>query len=622
MPYLSHAQEIATPVSFKSVAGVKLSFVGRQTSDQVQLRNLVTGRSVILRFREDDSGMIPASRFESVVDGPDGRFLPEWSLLVSMAAEEEILPGQAVPGTALRRRTPNRASRVFWRKVGFRSLTGANGQLIYEVDPTVQTVVLASQDAARRRKAREQAALTRLFDVGWKALGIRRFDLAAEAFERVLGRKTLLENDQRAQAHLGLGIAVYNTKGCAAAAEELIEADRDPGNRDDVSFYKALCYLDERDYARAQPLFKELADKRHVHYGDQGVFYQGVMAEAEERYEDAEGFYLDASDFARDPALAQSARQRLAVVRGERAAYAYDHKLFSGGLSAGLGYDNNVAALPGDLSPAVYGLSSETSSYFSGIGFFSLSLPWAPVLEHRINYALIVQSYLADDLSELFDSSAHDLGTSFAWRVTSTATNHLSFSYTSILLGPFADASESLRIYNASYAWKQMYGANTSRPSGRLDASLSLSWVRPLADPLNENYDLSAEGIQVQLKHRMLYVPGHSFGPSLRLEARPSEGRENSVRSLSLGFNWDQRLSAKAEPWTFGQDLSFDHLRYYESPRDRRDWVLKYAASLGKTWDGWFDARLQGNASFNFSSLKEIYQYDKWGAALVLSAYF
>jgi tetratricopeptide (TPR) repeat protein len=616
------------PITLAQIRSVRFSPEVLKLGSKLRVRNLSSGLSRVFELEFGQSGL-PAAALAPLVASPQQQWLPEFSILGS--SEAQTLPDPTGIPASLQtqkqiidnRPRVSSSSELSWRVLGYRVLKSASGQLFLEVSDGLKTVFVSPEQAARRIELREQATLKKLFDLGWRSLSIQRYDLGQEAFERVLRSGTRLDEKSAAQAHLGLALSRYHREGCSKTLDaELLEADRDVANQDDVSYYRALCAMGDENYDEAEILFRKLADKSHPNYADASAFYLGVIAETDERYDDAETAYLDTLDFSSDATLAGIAKTRLENVRAIKAMEDLEARWISGGFSLGAGYDTNVVALPAELEPGAYGLSKQAALVSNDLVFASLAPPWSRFVSHKINYTFLLNKHFDPQIAKVYDSYLHDLGTQFVFGTSATTKHTLAYSWTSVRLGVLGRAKESLRSQTGSYTLRLLRGTDPNNPTSETQWSYRFNAIRPKLTPSAPENDLHANAHVVGVKFVQRKDFPHVHGPEASIEFRKAKGSENSLWDFRGAYSWDYYFGDLSSPWYVSQVGSFDYKPYYQSASSRNDYALAYSAALGRTWGASVDTRLQLSGLYNFSTLMREYQYRQAAASFVLTAFF
>lgn len=619
------------PFRLSVVSSVRLSPEVFRFGDRLRIRNLSSGAQIVVNINSNHP-FVSASVLSRLVSSPDQEWLPEFSVLASnvprKATRDVIPPALRVRRSVLESRGQSAAEtqsmeQLTWRVLGYRLLRAPSGLTYLEVSDGVKTLFITPEQAARRLKAKEQRNLSRLFDLAWRAMAIQRYDIGRDGFSKIQKREKLLDTEQKAQVNLGMATSSYHLEGCSKSVDSyLIEADRDVQNRDDVSFYRALCNLAREDYKDAEILFKDLVEKQHAGYSEASSFYLGVIAEADERFDEAETAYLDTIDFAADSSLVTLAQQRLQNVRALKQIHSYQTKWISGGLNLGIAYDSNVVALPGELSPASYGLTKQSSLVSTDIAFLSLTPPWSPSFTHSLSYNFLISKHFDEGISKIYDSHAHDIGTQFQFNSSLSTSHSLGYSWSSISLGPLGSSQETLRSQTAYYLLRNMVGSSESRTPSFLDLTFRFLAIRPTLPVTIPETNLNSNGYAFTAKYSRRSSYPHVHGPEGTIEVRPSEGSENSLRELRGGYFWDYTFAGGRSPWYVSQSGYFSFKTYYESALKRKDYALNYLGSIGRTWGGGFDTKLQAQGILNFSTRKIDYQYKQSSISLLVTAYF
>jgi tetratricopeptide (TPR) repeat protein len=617
------------PVRLSQVSSVRLAPEVFRLGNKLRVRNLSSGVSVVVEV-DPREPYLPAGILSRVVTSPDQDWLPEFSVLSGQGTgfdpnAPDLPPALRVRANTLEGGKQARTSNTLrnWRVLGYRVLKSPSGLMYLEVSDGLKTVFVTPEQAARRIEIREKNALSKLFDLAWRSLTIQRYDLGLDAFERIFARKQMMNEKQQAQAHLGLALSKYHLEGCSKPlAVHLVEADKDPANQDDVSYYRALCAMNDEKYDEAEVLFKRLVEKQHQNYSEASSFYLGVIAETDERFDDAEAAYLDTIDFASDSTLVGIAKSRLENVRSIKAMNSLETKWISGGVSASATYDTNVIALSEELTPASYGLTNQKALLTTDLAFLSLAPPWSRRFSHKLNYTFLMNKHFDDEISEIYDSNVHDLGTQVGFRSDPDVKHALSYSWSSISLGELGKSTESLRTQSASYSLKFLRGANPEQPDSELEWGYRFTAIRPTIPPVTARNDLEANGHLISVKYLQRRNSPHVYGPDFSAEWRESKGPENSLWDVHAGVNWDYYFGNPQSPWYITQVGGLNYKPYFDSLDNRHDYTASYTGSIGKTWGSSLDTRLQFSGTFNFSTLKNIYQYKQGSVSLLVTAFF
>jgi hypothetical protein len=634
----SVASVASPPLKLSVVSSVRLAPEVFRLGQRLRIRNLSSGAQVVIPI-DKAQPYVSVDVLSRLVNSPDQEWLPEFSVLASASPRQQSSPYGVLPqalrvhrsilesrGSAPDFKSPAANSSdasLRWRVLGYRLLKAPSGLAYLEVSERVRNVFIRPEEAARRLQAKEQRNISRLFELAWRAMAIERYDLGREAFENIRKREAFLDAQQKAQLYLGLGTSSYHLEGCNRRVDEyLIEADRDVQNRDDVSYFRALCLMAKEEYKDAEVLFKELAEKKHPGYGEASSFYLGVIAETDERFDDAEAAYLDTIDFSSDSSLVTLAQQRLENVRTLQQIHSYDTKWITGGLSLSGTYDSNVVALPSDLSPSDYGLNKASSFLASSVAFLTLTPPWSRSFTHSLSYNFLLNKHFDKGLASNYDSNTHDLGTQVQFYSSAFTSHAMGYSWTRVWLGPLGSSEENLRSHSAFYLLRNFLGPNPSQPQSILDFTLRYLAIRPIKAPFQPERDLKANGVSLSTKYTRRSDFPHVHGPEASIEYRPAKGRENSLWDFKLGGFWDYTFNGGRSAWYINQSGSFSYKPYYQSSSNRHDYNLYYTGALGRNWDEGFDMKLQFQGNLNFSTLKRSYQYQQASISLLVTAYF
>jgi len=628
---MTHAATfVSPPIRLSQVSSVRLSPEVFRLGQKLRIRDLSSGKSIVVEISSAES-YLPTGILSRVVASPNQEWLPEFSVLAGAEGASSLNEPDLPPALRLRAaqlENKNLATSSYapstWRVLGYRVLKSPSGLLFLEVSDGVKTVFVTPEQAARRIEVRDAKTLKKLFDLGWRSLSIQRYDIGQEAFEGILKRAgRSLSEQQAAQAHLGLALSLYHREGCSKALDaHLLEADKDVANQDDVSYYTALCAMNDENYDQAEVLFKKLVEKQHQNYSEASAFYLGVIAETDERYDDAEAAYLDTIDFSSDNTLIGIAKTRLENVRALRAMSSLESKWISGGLGLGASYDTNVVALPQDVTPASVGLSKQAALLSSDLMFISLAPPWSRFFTHKLNYTFLLNNHFDSEIGRIYDSNIHDLGTQVGFRSEADTKHGLSYSWNSISLGPIGKSAETLRTKSFSYSLKFLRGSNPEQPDSELEWGYKYTAIRPTLEAVSTQSNLEANAHQISLKYQQRRNAPHVYGPELSAEWRSSKGSENSLWDYRIGANWDYYFGNMQSPWYLSQNGYFSYKPYYDTVLNRHDYTLSYTGALGRTWGASIDTRLQLTGTFNFSTVKSAYQYHQQALSLLVTAFF
>jgi hypothetical protein len=584
---------------------------------KVRIRNLQTGRETVLDVGDED--FIHSDQVRTILDPAQPVLVPEFSVLEN---ERHSVP-QRVPfpgGVGFYYSRSLVFDQPYWRKLGYVTRkAGPETRIVLE--PQTQTASLSADEAARRRGLQEDRGLRKLFDIGWRALGIKRYDVGLEAFRRILARRERLDAEQLSQAFLGQGIARFHQQGCAAVDEDFREADRDARNADDVSYYRALCDVEGRKDAEAEAVFRELARKQHPRYAEQSRFYLGVIAENDERFDDAESAYLDTIDFANDASLVQMAKSRLDKLKRLKADYNYDRKWFSAAAVASVGYDSNVVALPQELSPADYNLTNAASFPFLGVVFTEVKPPLGETIDNRYRFTTVALHQSNGQVAETSDIQSYDASTSLAWTFNPKHSLGFGLGYNSLYRGLLGKSGEYLASTNFDLKWTKAVGS-AETPEAVMETNVKTSLVRPRQAAVDPDFNTRANSYQLSWRYLVRRVSPHVFGPGVDFEYRPSSGRENSYWSLSVVGKWDRPIGPESWSMSLGHEGVLQYTPYFQSAGKRKDWVLRYTGSVSKLWTSWLETRVQVIGNLSFSSDKSNYQYQRAQANFLLTMFY
>ncbi len=616
-----HAQTTETPKKFlvkpiDAVQPVQLKVPApyQKKGTKIRIKNRVTGKQSILEMgtggaaKINDEQFLTSEALRELTDNHTTDLVPEISVL--QKSDRVVQPR----GRSLI------LDQWEWRPLGFSALQ-RDGKVEISLDSHIKNSYLAPQEAAERRSLIEDSGVRRLFELGWSALQKKRPDLASQAFGRILLRHDRLTEAQRAQAHLGQGIATFHQKGCVAAEADFQRADRDRSNSDDVSYFRALCLVEAKKYQEAEILFQELIKKQNAKYAEPSRFYVGVVAEHEDRFEQAETAYMDTIDFAEDPALVELAKSRLARLKEAKGDRDYSKKWISFMASAGLGYDNNVVALPRELSPESVRIKSQKSLSTLGLGLVDVSLPISKKFENHLRYSFLALHYLSTDIARGNDVQAHDLNASVDFFVSNKDKVAATLAYTSILLGTIRQSEQY--IASPSVELRQThYRGKSQAPYAFYENYFRYTKVDYKRTPNSEREDITANAYLYGYKYTVLDVKNHVFGPAFEMEYHPAKGKDISYYAGTLIGHWTLPVGPQKWRLSLTQEGAAQYTSYYHHISDRRDWMLRYKSSLARPWGNRFETRLQFTGLLSLSNLKSSYQYDKATLGILVSALF
>ena len=378
--------------------------------------------------------------------------------------------------------------------------------------------------------------------------------------------------------------------------------------------------IENKRYDEGEILLSALAQKNHPVYGDSARFYLGVIAEFDERYSDAESYYKDAIDFSKDAKIVEQAKQRQELL-SETVDERNYHKWTTIVLTGGYGYDTNLISLPVSITPADLQLTSQRGATLLGVGSLELRPPWVTWFEHSIRYTFVDQMAMNKELSDLFDSRVHMAETAITVRPWDGEKFALKGGYSSVFNLSFAHSKEYVATPFASLTWTTRVGP-AAKPHSEIETSFKFS--KPMGRQTALRDPASVSGRSYELSSNWM-VHKHSpdeFGPGFALEYRDLYGTENAAAVQNYFFHWDYPIFDPAWNVRLSHDWSVLYSKFFYSLGSRRDWQLRYQGSMAKTWSDWIETRLQFGAIQNISSAKEGYQYRRFQATLLVSAFF
>ncbi len=604
--------------------GVKISIPEhlRKKGGKLRIKNIETGKEAILEITDEE--FISSDVVKSLLDGQNQSIVPEFSVLESVKTVRSRLPAPTDPSLGGFRISK---SLVFdqptWRTIGFRAQRLKSGIVKIDIDPKVQNIVISVEEAARRRSLKEAKNIRLLFEAGFLALGERRYAISLESFERILAKGDVLNNEQKVQAHYGRGVSNFHQKGCAAMSTDFAIADRDPKYFEDISYYRALCFVESQKYDDAQALFQELVKRNSALYTENSRFYLGVVAEKKESFDEAEMAYLDTIDFASDKQLVELAKSRLDQLRRLRAESNFQKRWVNFAATLGSGYDTNVVALPAGLTAQDYSLPGESSASVMGLGLIEIKIPfWGQALDHRIRSNALLMHYLQNDLGTSYDIQAYDVSTSFGF-ITAQRNNWIiGSSYNFIYSGPVGSSTPLIHTASGEIKLNRFYGS-LENPTSDWDTGFKYSKI--IAKTAATTTDTDGNMQSFAWTNRINYRESapHVYGPGLDLEFRPATngGTQNSYWSGTALGKWDMPLAAETWGLIFGQEAALQYTSYYQHTSNRNDIIARYTASVAKGLFEVMEAKLQFVSSYNYSN-NATYKYPKFQINFTLSGVF
>lgn len=634
---------LASPPSFgqatPAVPAIRVPELLRKKGGKIRIKNAVTGKAKVIDLADEE--FISSDAVRELMDPSKPQFKPEFSVL-DFEHKGGAKGSRAGAGGGMNSIT---RSLVFdqpvWREVTFKAMRAKSGAIVFLLDEKTGKVVPgprvvrggtstavtslplpSPEEAARRRNLLEGSDVKKLFDIGWRAINAKRYDLAFIAFGKLTQKEELLNAEQSTQAHLGRGLSRFHQEGCAKIEEDFRVAERNPANRDDISYFRGLCHVEAKRYREADSLFKDLGQKKDSKYAESARFFVGVVAENEERYGDAEAAYMDTIDFAQDQALVTLAKARLENAKQLRIQQEFASKWLLLALTASGGWESNAVSLPRDLAPSAYGVSKASSAVDMGLVYAEIKPPWTRAADFKIKYTGLLMHYLTKDVADSFDIQSHELGMSVGFTPTEKDSVGLGISYNSVFKKTDGTFGELLATPGFQFDWTQVNGP-ADNPSSDFNVNFKAGLVRPRTKPAGglETVDPTANSYLLAWRYNIHAGGGETYGPGVDLEYRPSVGSENSYYSATLLGKWDQPVGPEAWELYTSQEFAFSYTPYYESEASRKDWVAKYTGSVAKLVTGWMEARLQGIATVNHSSVSTN-TFNKFQINLLLSAFF
>jgi len=574
---------------------------------KVRIRNLMNGRSRIITL--DDEEFLASSVVRELV-GTEARaeFLPEFSVLrVDRTVALPQKSTEAYSGLTLEKALVLEEPR--WKLVGFTAKQGASGVSI-QLDPYI--VNLAPDALARSRSLSEDLGLKRLFELGWIAARKGRYDIALQAFDRILRTRGSLDAAAVSQAHLGRAISRFHQEGCTASAADFAKADENRLYSTDVTYYRALCFSDAKKYEEARELFREVARGQDLKYAEAARFYLGALADFEDRFDEAEAAYLDTIDFSKDARLVATARDRMERLRARQAAHRLNARWLLASLTLGAGYDSNVTS----EAQQSFRATNQASVSQLGVGLLGVKLPWTPTFSQQLSYSLLVLHYTKASLVPENDAQNHQLSTKFVWEGGARNRFELEGGYNSLYLGQFRKAGEYLAGPFASALFEHRFRREVSSFGFRATVQNS---KRAAVTP---DFDVDAQDYILSFSHQVPTGSGDVFGPKAQIEYRNATGREIAFVEGVIGGYWNINLGQPAHQFRFTQEGTYGHRIFHHQIESRRDDTLTYRAALIKGIGRHLDARLQFDGELVYSTLTSRYQYHKATGTLLVSAFF
>ena len=600
----------------------------RKKGVKIRIRNKATGQAKTIDLGDEE--FISSDAVRELMDPKTQAFKPEFAVL---GQEEKRRPynerKSLKPGMS-----PLTRSLVFdqpaWRQVGFKPFKTKSGQIVFKLDAQPGLVVAGAtaitsvpmptpDEASRRRALMEPGDIRKLFDIGWRSLAAHRYDLGYIAFGRLLNRKDMLSPDQATQAHLGHGISTFHQQGCGKIEQDFVFAEKNPKNQEDVFYYRGLCYVEAKRYPEADAMFKVLAQKNGSKYAESSRFFVGVVAENQERYEDAESAYMDTIDFASDKHIVSLAKTRLEAAKQARIQRDFARKWFTLALTGAAGWDSNVVGLPRSLAPADYSLKNKSSGSLLGLMYTEVKPPWTRSIDLKFKYTLLQLSYLSAEIKPNYNIRSHEIGTSVAFNPSDRDQVGLGISYNSILKATAGTVGEFMVTPAFEVSWQKTQGP-LDAPVSDIATTFRVSLQRPRAIP-SPTFDATANSYLLSTRYNMRHVAGHTFGPGLDIEYKPASGTEVSYYSASLLGKWDSPVGPESWEMYATQEGGLQYTPYYDSASKRKDTILKYSGAVARLMTSWMELRLQFVGTMSLSS-QSTYAYNKAQFNLMVNAFF
>ena len=592
----------------------------RTSGAKLRIKNLTTGREVVLDISDEE--FISSDIVKSLTDGTSKLLVPEFSILESTRRVQTQAGAPSDPGIGGYRNSKSIVyDQPIWRSIGFTTRKVKAGRTQILIDTKVQNTVLTPEQAERRRSLQESIGLKKLFDIGFRALAAKRFNIALEAFSRILKKQELLNAQQLSQASLGRGISKFHQEGCKNIEDDFRRADEDSKNFDDVSYYRALCFVEAKRFDDAAGLFKELARRQSPAYAEHARFYLGVVAENQERYDEAESAYLDTIDFAADKRVVELAKEHVAIVHKLKAEQNYENKWVTFMATLASGYDSNVVGLPQGLSPADYSLTQASSVSFMGLGSVELKPPFGKSVDNRLHYSFLALHYAAGAIANSYDVQSHDAGTSLDVRLGAQNIAGLGVGCNSVFLKPISVSTEYLATTSFSGKWAHVIG-DPAVSTSDMEIDFKASLVRPRQAAIVPSYDSTANSYLVSSRYTVHRKSGSNLGDGLDIEYRPSTGSQNSYYSSTLYGRWDLPLGPEKWGISANQEAALQYTSYWQSVEKRKDYIARYTGSVARSWGEAVETRLQFVGTMSFSSQSAKYRYNKAQLNLLVTAFF
>lgn len=610
----------------------------RKKGGKVRIKNAATGQAKVIEVKDQE--FISSDEVRDLMDPKTKVFKPEFAILGTEKRRKPLSNRRLKPGTEMLTN-----SLVFdqpvWRELSFKSLRTRSGAIVFRlegdtgrvlpgvrayVDSPGATVVTSvplptPEEAARRRSLMEGGDSRKLFDIGWRSLAAKRYDLGLIAFSKLVARKEYLSAEEVTQAHLGRALSRFNQEGCGKVEEDFRVAERNPKNFDDVTYYRGLCAVEQKNFPAANAHFKALSNKSGSKYEESSRFFLGVVAENEDRLEDAESAYLDTIDFAKDAGLVNLAKTRLENVRRAKEARDYARRWLTAAFTGGLGYDTNVVALPRSLAPADYSLKGKSSPTMLGLMYTEIRPPWTRAIDLKFKYTLLNLRYLSTEISKNYNILSHEVGVGIGFTPSERDRITMDIAYNSIFKTTSGTLGEFMATPSFAVGWQGIFGP-LEAPTSDMAVDLKVGLARPRVSAAAPSYDASANSYALTNRYNMREASGDVWGPGLDFEYHPAVGSEISYYSATALAKWDQPVGPEDWGLYSSQELSFQYVPYYQSSASRKDKLVKYTGSVAHMWWGVLETRLQYIGTMSFSSVPANYRYNKGQFNLLLSAVF
>jgi len=479
-----------------------------------------------------------------------------------------------------------------------------------------QTTSLAKTKGLQRK-----TGVDRLFSVGWDALGRSKSRVALSAFGELVKKSKYLSPGQRSDAYLGFGIASFHERGCQAAKRYLSLSQGFPRNKDDSTYYLALCNVENKEYEEATVRFRSLMDAQHPRYSDPARFYLSIIEEDRINYNEAKAGYQDVADFSNDKSLVEMAKKKLAVLDFKMARDRRFKKRLTLAASFGLGHDTNATLLPQGLDPSSQTLDAESSFSNLGLLFAEYRIPYSSVFDQTISYNFLLLHYMSHKIALTSDLHSHEIATKFNWDKSSLSTWSLGFKYSYVFLGEIKALEAYAATLGAELSWVRNIGSGQGGNTSQVSSTFGIARQESIKG-YSSTQDTEALNYSLDVDWLYTAVANHSFGPGALLEYHPAKGSENTYYKYGLTgvWNWQIKPQTWGLNWTNNTEVS--NSRYNDSSADRNDWYFTASTALSKVWGQSWETRLQFSATKNISSVKESFQYDKYQSLFIVTAFF